>query len=71
MERLKRADDPYRLGWRFWSRHVLTSAMAAVALSALTHLFKEPASWTQFLVWFLVGALMFLGPALNRHYHRP
>jgi len=54
-----------------WRRYLLQSAMAAIALSALAYLLKEPVSWTQFLVWFTMSALMFIGPALSKHYHTP
>ena len=67
---MKRAGDPYKLGWRFWARYLFTCLLSSGLVTLLAGYMQEPNLRNYFIGGFFTGALMFIGPALSEHYRK-
>ena len=64
-------NDPYKLGWHFWSRFLFRNTLAAAACTALfAYFFEEPFTLSRFTASFILVTLIYLGPELSTHYHK-
>ena len=63
-------DDPYKLGWRFWSRYLLICLLSSGLVTLLAGYMQEPDLRNHFIGSFFTTALIFIGPALSTHYRK-
>lgn len=66
-----RTDDPNKVGWRFWMKHLRNVFVATLFVFVVGHFVDEPFSLARFAVWYVLGVILWLGPALSLHYYGP